>query len=1117
MFYTYPTLKCSSKLSCILSFRFTFYPRHLVSFVKQQSNFYKKNLIKKIFTLTALILFISLNCLAQAPVIEWQKCFGGSGSDEAYSIQQTSDGGYIVVGMTFSNDGDVSGLHVGIYSYSDIWIVKLDATGNIQWQKCLGGSRRDYANSIQQTSDGGYIIAGVSYSDDGDVSGNHGESDCWIVKLDASGNIQWQRCLGGSDEDDALSIQQTSDGGYIVAGDTRSNDGNVSGLHIDIYNFHDAWIVKLDATGNIQWQRCLGGTKMDGFTSIQQTSDGGYIVAGGTYSNDGDVIGFHEGDPYTNDAWIVKLDATGNIQWQRCLGGSYYDVAYSIQQTSDGGYIVAGVTGSNDGDVIGHHEEGGSYQNHDFWIVKLDVTGNIQWQKCLGGANSEDPNGIQQTSDGGYIVAGFTESNDGDVIGFHEGDPFTTDLWVVKLDASGDIQWQKCLGGSDLDYAYSIQQTSDGGYIVAGGTYSNDGDVIGFHEGGPYISDFWVVKLSNCIAAPTVPSAITGISSICSGATNSYSIAAVSGATDYTWTFPAGWSLVSGQGTTSITVTAGSNSGNITVTANNICGASVPQTFAVTVNPTVTPSVSITSSATNICAGTSVTFAATPTNEGTSPTYQWKKNGTNVGTNSTTYTDAALANEDVITCVLTSNANCATPVSVTSTGITITVNPAVTPSVSITSSATNICSGTSVIFTATPTNGGDSPSYQWKKNGANVGTNSATYSDAALNNGDVITCVLTSDAACATPVSVTSSGINITVSSAVSPAVNITSTATSICTGTNVTFTATPTNGGTAPTYQWKKNGAIVGTNSATYSDAALNNGDVITCVLTSSENCVSSSTALSNAITVTVNPVVVPSVNISTASTTICKGDMVMFNSEVLNAGLSPVYQWQVNGQNTGSNNPVYSSSNLSDNDEVVCMVTPQTNPANCFTGSVSSNIISITINPLPVVTLTPVNAIVSPGTQVHLQGTITGSYQSFSWQPVSGLVDANSLSPVTVPLNEEVQYWLNVISTDGCPVSKNIIIKAQYPLQIPAAFSPNNDGNNDVFRIPPHANFTLNSFFVYNRNGQLVFYTTDINKGWDGRFGSVKQPAGAYIYIITGSDNNGPVYLKGSVVLVR
>jgi len=351
------------------------------------------------------------------------------------------------------------------------------AQPSIVWQKCLGGSLHDYAYSIQQTSDGGFIVAGYSKSNDGDVSIHHGStlySDYWIVKLNSSGDIVWHKCLGGSHSDSARSIQQTSDGGYIVAGYTASNDGDVSGNH----GLGDYWIVRLNSSGRIEWQKCLGGNLNDMAYSIQQTSDGGFIVAGYTQSHDGDVSGNHGNADY----WVVKLNSAGNIEWQKCLGGSNYDRAYSIQQTSDGGFIVAGYTRSNDGDVSGNH---GTY---DYWVVKLDSSGRIEWQKCLGGSAWDEAYSIQQTSDGGFIITGYSESNDGDVSGSHSND----DYWIVKLNSSGRIVWQKCLGGSSWDRAYCVQKTFDGGFILAGGTESNDGDVSGNHGD----ADYWVVKLS---------------------------------------------------------------------------------------------------------------------------------------------------------------------------------------------------------------------------------------------------------------------------------------------------------------------------------------------------------------------------------------------------------------------------------------------------------------------------------------------------------------------------------------------------------------------------------------------------------------------------------------------
>lgn len=447
----------------------------------------KKVSFHVIFAMTInFALFFSLNAWAQAPSIEWQKCLGGVYHEEEYSFQQTSDSGYIIAGYTFSNDGDVTGLHGIPNWYSDYWIVKIDSARNIQWQKCLGGTEEEVAYSIRQASDGGYIIAGYTNSSDADVTGNHGNNDYWVVKLDTAGNIQWQKCLGGMNGERAYSAQQTSDSGYIIAGYTQSNDADVLGNH----GYYDYWIVKLDTVGTIQWQKCLGGTNEDMAKSIQQTADSGYIVVGYTLSNDSDVTGLHGTAGSYADCWVVKLDTAGNIEWQKCLGGTKNDEAESIQQTTDGGYIVAGHTNSEDGDVIGLHSIP-YYYCTDYWIVKLDTAGTIQWQKCLGGTSNDVAYSIQQTSDSGYIVAGYAGSADGDVSGNHGYD----DYWIVKLDTAGNIEWQKCLGGDDNDRAKSVQQTTDGNYIVAGDAGSNNGDVANNH-GGYGVADYWIVKLT---------------------------------------------------------------------------------------------------------------------------------------------------------------------------------------------------------------------------------------------------------------------------------------------------------------------------------------------------------------------------------------------------------------------------------------------------------------------------------------------------------------------------------------------------------------------------------------------------------------------------------------------
>lgn len=415
-----------------------------------------------------------------APSIQWQKTLGGTNWDQGASVCQTTDGGSIVAGYSPSTDGNVTGNHGG----GDFWIVKLDNSGNIQWQKSLGGSDYDYAYSVKQTSDGGYIVAGRTESNDGDVTGYHGSvhPDFWIVKLDTTGNIQWQKSIGGSSHDVAYSIQQTSDGGYIVAGESSSTDGDAVG-HLP-YNNTDLWIVKINSTGNIQWQKSFGGYGSEVAFDAKQTSDGGYIVAGATASNSGDVTLLYG----EYDYWVLKLDSVGNLQWQKTFGGSGTENAQSVIQTSDGGYMVAGFSRSGNGLVHDHY---GNLYTNDAWLIKLDGNGNIIWKKSKGGTGNDVANFIKEMPDGGYVFAGYSSSDDGDAAGNPTG---SANYWIVRINNSGNVIWQKSMGGSLADFGQSMSQTSDGGFIMTGYSYSNDGDVS-LHYGIPTYPDFWVVKL----------------------------------------------------------------------------------------------------------------------------------------------------------------------------------------------------------------------------------------------------------------------------------------------------------------------------------------------------------------------------------------------------------------------------------------------------------------------------------------------------------------------------------------------------------------------------------------------------------------------------------------------
>ena len=443
--------------------------------------------LSAIFFVIGILLFSYQSVVAQAPMIQWQHCYGGSADEVSGSnIIYLSDSSYILTGTTYSNDGDISGNH----GVGDYWVFKIDQYGNLIWQKCYGGSTYDASTSMVEGYDGGLIVCGVASSNDGEVTSNHSVAplfDVWLIKLDIFGNLQWQKCFGGSGDDISNHIIRTTDSAYVFVGQTTSNDGDVGGNHS--LDTNDIWLVKIDTVGNILWHRCFGGSRDDEANSVIQTNDGGFMIAGRTYSNDGDITYTHDTTGNYDDMWVIKTDSLGNLQWQRCIGGSGHEIPYSIIQDVNGNYLLAGSTNSNDGDISGNHQA----WYYDLFALKLNSSGNILWQKCYGGTGNEFEYSAVEDSLGGLEIFGSTESNDGDVSGNHS--ILNQDFWLIGIDSIGNLQWQKCYGGSNHEYARALISTSDGGYLVSGSTISNDGDVSNHHL--PINStDIWVVKLS---------------------------------------------------------------------------------------------------------------------------------------------------------------------------------------------------------------------------------------------------------------------------------------------------------------------------------------------------------------------------------------------------------------------------------------------------------------------------------------------------------------------------------------------------------------------------------------------------------------------------------------------
>jgi hypothetical protein len=371
--------------------------------------------------------------------------YGGPKWEEARALDVSEDGSTVVAGVTRSF-GAVS---------EDAWVVKLDERGRIVWENRYGGTGSEAANSIRQTADGGYVVAGQtdSYA--------AGAQDVWVLKLNPGGSVQWQKRYGGPGDDSAAQVEQTIDGGYVVAASTASfpkGDRNI-------------WLLKLDEVGQIQWQSTYQGAGADWPVGVQQTHDGGYVVAGGTFTE----------DARSYDMWVLRLDGSGEIVWQRSYGTEIDELPQSIVQTAEGGYALAGYTTSLE--AIGE----------DVFLLKLDGSGEVEWYRMLGGAQPDRAYSLESSADGGYVVAGGTYS-------YGRGN---RDIWILKLDEEGTLEWQVTYGGPASDAALAIERSPDG-YALAGYTRS-------FSAGE---EDVWVLKMNPAGRIPgCIPAGVSDVES----------------------------------------------------------------------------------------------------------------------------------------------------------------------------------------------------------------------------------------------------------------------------------------------------------------------------------------------------------------------------------------------------------------------------------------------------------------------------------------------------------------------------------------------------------------------------------------------------------------------------
>ncbi len=488
----------------------------------------------KQLTQSVLFIFLLLSISwAQQMDITWQQCLGTDQSDYPMAVAKATNGVLVSVLVPKESEG-ISNYH----GLGDAWLVNLDTLGNIVWEKCYGGSGGESFSKIISLPNDEYYLVGGTNSSDGDIqSWNHDSFDIWVVKIDSAKEIIWERCVGGPSHDSPNDAIITPDGGILVLGQITYPGGDIS----HHYGGTDAWLCRLDASGNILWEHTYGGPGDERLMKVIPTSRDTYMMIGDSYTSEGLIDCQKDSSAIEKDVWVVEIDTLGNILQQFCYGGSFWDAGRDIIENEQG-FLFAAMTNSNDGDVSGLHGYVHIPNETDNWVVQIDIFGNIIWQNCLGGIDAEYPKKLYSTNDGGYMLFSLSQSNDGDVSGNHSDTGDHPDIWVVKLDSVGQLQWQQCIGGLSYEWLepHALCQISDDHYALASQTFLMHGDVqcdIDPYPGNESY-DAWVFEIKDCSHyQPATPQAPTGPDTLChtNDSTSVYTLAPAAGAWGYAW------------------------------------------------------------------------------------------------------------------------------------------------------------------------------------------------------------------------------------------------------------------------------------------------------------------------------------------------------------------------------------------------------------------------------------------------------------------------------------------------------------------------------------------------------------------------------------------------------
>ncbi len=955
---------------------------------------------------------------SSAGALVWAKAVNGVTSAYGFALCVDASNNVIATGRFVGNNidfnpGAASSLLSSTNSVPDIFVLKLDATGNFVWAMRLGANNSDQAHSIKADAAGniylaGYFSATVDF-DNGAGNANlvsFGGPDGFVAKYSSAGGFVWAKQFGGTGTDAIYGMVMDASSNIYITGTfqgTMDVDPDAGTTSLVSAGAEDIYIAKLNSSGALVWGKRVGGAGIDLSTGIAIDGAGNSFTVGHFESN----VDFDPGAGTTTktslglkDAYILSLNTGGNFNWVKQIGSTTDDYAYAVAATSAN-------------------------------IASIYTTGSF-----TGTASFNLPGTANLTSIGladAYIhrlynacIAPTTPTINATANSVCSGSSTTLSIASGILNGAADWQWYSAGCGTTSagsGTSITVNPTSNTTYSVRG-------------EGGCVTPGICGTK--TITTTPSVTPIIqiaTAQTTICPSMSVTFTSTITNGGTAPTYQWKKNGTDISGATSSTYTTTALVNNDQIScvLTTSAACATVATATsnsVTITISAVVVPTISISANQTNVCLGATVSFTSTITNGGNTPAYQWKLDGVAIpGATAASYSTSSLVNQNqTITCVLTSNATCASPVLDTSNAIIVIVSAPLTPTITITSPTSTICAGANTTFSSTITDGGGAPAFQWKKNGVNIpGAQSNTYAAANLVNGDQITCALTSSYICASPATVTSNTITMTVNPVVTPTISISTGSTSICSGNTVSFTSTITNGGNSPTYQWMVNGINqVGATSSTYSTSALLNSSSVSVQMHSTALCATTANVTSNAISMTVVPNSTPTVSIAATQSTICSGNSVTFTATPTNGGSAPGYQWKLNGSNVAGIGSSYSNGSLTNGDVVSCILTSN---ATCTTvPTVTSNSITISVSStvLPGISISTPQTTVCSGASTVFTASPTngGASPAYQWKKNgSNIAGATSATYTTSSIASGDIFSCDLTSSVSCAVPQSAI----------------------------------------------------------------------------------------------